>query len=80
MKMVQSSRRVENTVGKGEIARYEQFVLFPKLAISPFPTVFSKRLMLQTRKNKGLFGKGLILLQKVSVAVSLRRVTWVETF
>ena len=23
------SQRVENTVGKGEIARYEQFVLFP---------------------------------------------------
>ena len=27
-------------------------------AISPFPSVF-KRLVLQTRKNKGLFGKGL---------------------
>ena len=24
------SKRVENTVGKGEIARYEQFVLFPQ--------------------------------------------------
>ena len=24
------SRRVENTVGKGEIARYEQFLLFPQ--------------------------------------------------
>ena len=24
------SKRVENTVGKGEIARYEQFLLFPK--------------------------------------------------
>ena len=23
------SKRVENTVGKGEIARYEQFLLFP---------------------------------------------------
>ena len=30
------SKRVENTVGKGEIARY--------VAISPFPTVFSKGL------------------------------------
>ena len=29
------SKWVENTVGKGEIARYEQF-------LSPFPTVFSK--------------------------------------
>ena len=24
------SKRMENTVGKGEIARYEQFLLFPK--------------------------------------------------
>ena len=24
------SKRVENTVGKGEIARYDQFLLFPK--------------------------------------------------
>ena len=24
------SRRVENTVGKGEIARYEQFLIFPQ--------------------------------------------------
>ena len=23
-------KRVENTVGKGEIARYEQFLLFPR--------------------------------------------------
>ena len=45
------SKRVENTVGKGEIARYEQFLLFPH-------SVF-KILVLQTRKNQGLFGKGL---------------------
>ena len=31
------------------------------LAISPFPSVF-KRLVLQTRKNKGLFGEGLSFL------------------
>ena len=37
---------VENTLGKGEIARYEQFLLFP--------WCFQK-----TRKNQGLFGKGL---------------------
>ena len=24
------SKRVENTVGKGEVARYEQFLLFPQ--------------------------------------------------
>ena len=46
------SRRLENTVEKGEIACYKQCLLFP--------TVFS-RLVLQTRKNKGLFGKGLAL-------------------
>ena len=33
---IKFSKQVENTVGKGEIARYEQF--------SPFPTVFSKGL------------------------------------
>ena len=51
MKMAESSqkkKRVENAVGKGEIARYEQLLLFP---------VFSKRLVLQTHKNKGLFSK-----------------------
>ena len=26
---IKLSKRVENTVGKGEIARYEQFLLFP---------------------------------------------------
>ena len=29
------------------------------LAVSPFPTVYLKRLVLQTRKNKGLFGREL---------------------
>ena len=37
---------MENTVGKGEIARY------------------FKRLVLQTRKNQGLFGRGLNLSQR----------------
>ena len=45
------SKSIENAVGKGEIACYKQFLLFP--------TVFSKDL-LQTRKNQGLFGKGFI--------------------
>ena len=31
------SRRVENTVGKGEIARYEQFLLFPVFSKACFP-------------------------------------------
>ena len=49
-KGIKFSKWVENNVEKGEIARYEQFLLSH--------SVF-KRLMLQTRKNQGLFGKGL---------------------
>ena len=30
MNEIQLSDRVENIVGKGEIARYEQFLLFPQ--------------------------------------------------
>ena len=41
-------------VGKGEIARYKQFLLFHSVFI---------RLVLQTRKNQDLFGKGLTLYQ-----------------
>ena len=40
---------VENTVGKEEIAHYEQFLLFPQCF---------QRMILQTPKNQGLFGKG----------------------
>ena len=43
-------KRVENTVGKGAIAHYEQFLFFK---------VFSKDLYCRHVKNKGLFGKGL---------------------
>ena len=39
------SKRVENTVGKGEIARYEQFLLFP---------VFSKGLFSRGVKGVGM--------------------------
>ena len=45
------SKQVENTVGKGEIAHVEQYLLFR--------SVVSKRLELQTLKNQGLFGKEL---------------------
>ena len=45
------SKWVENTVRKAEIARDEQFLLFSQC--------FQKRLALQSRKNQGLFGKGL---------------------
>ena len=62
MKMAENSLKftqigIENTVGKGEIACYEQLLL---------PSVF-KRLKLQTYENQGLFGKGLTVLLKLVV-------------
>ena len=44
------SRQVENTVGKGEIAHYENF---------SFSLRVFEKLILQTCKNQGLFGTGL---------------------
>ena len=44
------SKRVENTMGKGEIACYEQFLLFPQ--------VFSKGLHCRHVKNRACLGKG----------------------
>ena len=44
------SKQIENTAGKAEIARNEQF---------SFSHSVFKRLVLQTCKNQGLFGKGL---------------------
>ena len=49
--MSKLSKRVENTVGKGEIAHYEQFL--------PFPSVF-KRLVSQGFQKVSLCGDGLI--------------------
>ena len=45
-----SPKMVENTVGKGEIARYKQFF--------PFLTVFSKDLQCRHVKTRACFGKG----------------------
>ena len=50
------SKQVENTVGKGEIARFEQLLVLSNF--SYFHCVF-KRLVMQTRRNQSLFGKGL---------------------
>ena len=47
---VSSPERVENTVGKGEIARYEQFLLFPQS--------FQKKLYSRHVKTKTCSGKG----------------------
>ena len=44
------SKWVENTVGKGEIARYEHFFLFA--------AVFSKDLYSRDIKTRACFGKG----------------------
>ena len=44
------SKRIENTVGKREIACYEQFLIFPQC--------FQKTCTADTKKQ-GLFGKGL---------------------
>ena len=46
------SDKVEKTVGKGEIALYEQFLLFPQY----FQDLYCRHV-----KNQGLFGKGLNL-------------------
>ena len=51
-----SSKWVENTVRKGEIARYGAIPHF--LTFSFSHSVF-RTLVLQIRKNQGLFGKGL---------------------
>ena len=45
------SKKVENTVGKGEIAHYHQFLLFPQC--------FQKTCT-QTCEKQGFFGKGLM--------------------
>ena len=44
-------KSVANTVREGEIARDEQFLLFPHC--------FQKKKKKKTRKSQGLFGKGL---------------------
>ena len=46
-------KEIENTVWKRRNCSFR--------AISPFPHRVFKRLVLQTRKNQGLFGKGLKL-------------------
>ena len=42
-------KQVENTVGKGEIAHYEQFLRFP--------TLFSKDFYCRHKKNRACLGK-----------------------
>ena len=49
--MIALLNRVENTVGKGENAGYQQF--------SPFPTVFSKAFFLRVVKSRDCVVKSL---------------------
>ena len=52
MKMAESSSNGYKTLGKGEIARFKQFLLFPKC--------FQKDLYYRSAcKNQGFFGKEL---------------------
>ena len=46
---------VENTVGKGEIARSEQFLLFPFFS----KDLYCRHVKTRACLGKGLFGKGL---------------------
>ena len=50
------SKQVENTVGKGEIARYEQFLLFPQCFQK---VIYYRHVKTRACLGKGLFGKGL---------------------
>ena len=70
-----SSKLVENTVVKGEIARHEQFLHFPR-----FFFFFSKDLYCIHVKNQGLFGKGLNPLQAIPSFCDLGRDTFGELY
>ena len=51
--LVTFSRRVENTVGKGEIALYEQFLLFPQCFQKIFTTGMYKPGLVWERVKDG---------------------------
>ena len=66
--MHQQQTAYENIVGKGEIARYEQFLLFPQcfqldqIIVSPFGHVFDIESLFDTELEQpkiGILGKGL---------------------
>ena len=68
MKMKESFSKlcVENTVDEGEIARYEQFLLYPQ--------------SFQTRKNQGLLGKGLRVRENHLISIPVKAKTTIETY
>ena len=61
------SKQVGNTVGKGEIARSEQFLVLSNFSVSH--RVF-KHLYCRHIKNKGLFGKGLRIVKIRNVPIT----------
>ena len=62
------SRWVENIVGKGEIARHEQFLLFPRCF---------QKLKLQTHKKQGLFEKGLNPFSQSMIFIDLSKCLYI---
>ena len=58
-------------MGKGEIAHYEQFLLFPQCF---------QRLVLQTRQKQGLFGKGLSRFPYTASVISWQQFTLFRSF
>ena len=69
------SKRVENTVGKGEIARYEQFLLNFSFSLSVF-----KRLVSQWRQKVSLCGNGLTeYILKIRVRINKQLLTHSHT-
>ena len=59
-------KQVENTAGEGESCMLR--------ATSPFPAVFSKDFVLQTRKNQGLFGKVLTIYHTIQTFNDLEEI------
>ena len=58
--MEELSKQVENTVGKGEIARYEQFLLYPVFTKGLFPGASKGVIVWEWVKEDGFwkrFGK-----------------------
>ena len=76
--MHQQQTAFENIVGKGEIAHYEQFLLFPQcfllnqITVSPFTHIFDIISLFAAECEKhtiGISGKGL----KVGVTLRIRQ-------
>ena len=72
MKMVKFSERVENAMGKGEIALNKQFLLFPQC--------FPKTNVMPTCKNKSLVGKGLISKFQLQLKARLMDDFWLNVY